>query len=167
MLFIVLLLTVTGLLCYAAYRLGARSDGWALVLPPLLVLAAWHVLLDLPSKPGEGAASGVAVVFAAIWYTGGLCLLLGIILLGAAFYQRRSLVIAAMALLVIGPAIAVLVHRLRPSPPPAEPSPRTAADATYLEGYTWAVDNGITTDTACTRGSPAFVAGCTKAIHRH
>ena len=170
MAYLALIFLVAAALCLGAYRIGIRSDGWAMVLAPLLVLAAWHVLLDLLFTPGEGAAIGVAVSLALIWCVGLLCIVLALILLGAAYKARRSGLVAALALCVVLPAILVLGNRLRPKQPPAQtvgPPPATAPPReSYLEGYAWATDNGITTDTACTNGTPAFIAGCKSAVRR-
>ncbi len=169
MLAIVGWLCVTGLLCGGAYWLGRRSDRWALLLAPVLVVIAWHLMLDLDVTPGEGAASGVAVVIVGIWYLAAMCVVLALILVGSAFSIRRSRLVAALFFCGMVPALAVLGYRLTaPHRAPAPLAPATAPPrATYLEGYTWAVDNGVASDTACVNGTPDFIAGCKSAVRRN
>lgn len=173
MLYLLLFLLATCGLWYGAYWLGTRSDLWSLVLAPLLLFAAWRVLLDSNLTPGEGAAVGVAVVIGAVWYVGGMCVLLALMLVGASWRARRSAIVAAFSLCVVAPAVLMLGYRVQQArtadsashrePPPPPVAPRDA----YTEGYAWAIDNGIDTDSACGQGSPAFVDGCRKAVHRN
>jgi hypothetical protein len=169
MLFVVVIVLATGYICYASYRLGRRSDFWPVGLAPILVIVGWYVLLDLTTvSQGEGAAIGVVVIQAGLWYIGTLCVLLALILLGTSVYLRRSMVASGMLLCVVGPAVLALGYRLVTDRghESAVGVPAAAPRDSFLEGYAWAVDNGIATESACANGSAAFIDGCKRAVRR-
>jgi hypothetical protein len=168
MTYLVVFVVANGFVCYGSYRLGRRSDFWSVGLAPLLMLAGWYVLLDLPTiAQKEGAAIGAAVIPVA-WYLGPLCVLLALIILGTSIYVRRSILASGILLCVVGPAVLVLGYRLvtDPGAKAAAASPVTAPRNWFLEGYAWAVDNGIDTESKCINGNPAFIDGCKRAVHR-
>jgi hypothetical protein len=167
--YLLVVVVATGYVCYGAYRLGRRSDFLAIGLAPLLVRVAWYVLLDLARIPqGEGAAAGVVVIQAGLWYIGTVCVLLALILLGTSVYVRRSIVASGMLLCVVCPAMLVLGYRAlaHRRVEPAVKAPIAPPRDSFLEGYAWAVDNGIDTESKCVNGSPAFIDGCKRAVHR-
>jgi hypothetical protein len=171
--FIAALVLIAGALCYGAYKIAVRSTVWPAILAPLLVFAAWRALLAPLIPQGEGAAIGVVVIQFGIWYLGGVCVLLALVLLGTSLYVHHSTAAAVILLCVVGPAVVALGYQLA--------TPRGAASTTavappgdsagqrrnsYVEGSVWATDNGIVADSAC-HGSPAFIAGCKAAVLRH
>jgi hypothetical protein len=170
--YLAVFLLATGGSWYGAYWLGRRSDAWSVVLAPLLMLAAWPVLVDLTRIPrGEGVAVGVAVFEGAVWYVGGMCVLLALILLGTSVYLRRSGVATAVLLCVLA-TVLVLGYRLRTDrdagPKESAASSKGAVEPrdSSLEGYAWALDNNIDTDAECVNGKPAFIDGCKRAVRR-
>lgn len=172
MLYLALFLLANGLLCHGAYRLGSRHDLWALLLAPPLVVVAWYVVLRFNLTPVPGATVGSAIMATAAWYAGGLCVLVAVALLVASWRARRSVIVAALSLGVIAPALLALGFRVKTAgraddAPRGGPvaAPPTARDS-LAEGYAWAVDNGIDSDAGCSIGGASFVAGCRKAVHR-
>jgi hypothetical protein len=109
-------------------------------------------------------------VAAVVWYIGGLSVILAVLLVAASWRARRSVTVAAFSLCILAPAILALGYRVRMTNYPVASARREGAPVTprdgYTEGYAWAVDNGIETDSACHQGNAAFVDGCRKAVHR-
>lgn len=167
MLYLAGFVLATAALCYGAYRLGMHSDVLALALAPALLFGAWRLLagLAVPLAPGSGA--GAAVFRAGAWYLGGLCLVLAMLLLGGSYWARRSRVVGAISLFLVFPAVLLLGYRLYGSGAPrSTPVAQPAADP-YVEGYTWAVDHGITNEADCVSDVAAFLDGCRKAARAH
>ncbi|MFN8574700.1 MAG: hypothetical protein U0132_21785 [Gemmatimonadaceae bacterium] len=166
------ILLVTLLLCAGGYWVGTRSGLLAVVLTIPLVVGAWR-LIGVKLEFGEGAAAGVAVFFAGVWYLGLTCGLVAISLLGGSFRARRSLGAAALMVCVAMTLAVRIESRLSDKKPGAATAPAAGSPAatpprsTYTEGYAWAVDNGVSAEADCANGSPEFLDGCRAAVHAH
>jgi hypothetical protein len=168
MLPLVVTLAVGLLLLWGAYRLGQRFPFGALCGTALLFGLAWR-LLQVDTSYGEGAAAGVAIIAFVVWAGIALSFLLAITMLLGTIRAHDSIA-AKIALGLLVPIAALMVQRrmalnhpgaaaARASPPSEPPAPR-------VEGYTWAIDEGVIADSSC-HGDSMFVAGCKAGVARN